>query len=404
MPQSPSPQVATGLTPHSNWYNSVNASLPKRVHLLDTTLREGEQSPGISFTTRQRLQIAWMLDYFGVDCIEISPIISPEHEESCKTMMEAGLSATIVAHVRTLAKDIDVARRCGADWIAMYHSVSDVHLQHKLRVSREVAVQRSIDAVEYAKSYGLKLRFTMEDASRADPDFLKSVCKLVSKAGADRISLPDTLGVLRPMGMYNLVQTVRNVIDTPIDLHCHNDIGLALANTLAGVEAGADQIHTSINGLGERVGIPSLAEVAIALKLLYKEDMKLRLEMLHDLSELVSGYTGVATSPSEPIVGENAYKHKAGTHVAAIIRSPTAYEIIPPRSVGNRRKIVFGELSGKNGAAHLLNILGMKLGETEAMQMAKGLKSLHLGDLFELELSETLESAALQSDEEGQRE
>jgi 2-isopropylmalate synthase len=244
----------------------------------------------------------------------------------------------------------------------------------------------------------------MEDASRADPDFLKSVCTLVSKAGADRISLPDTLGVLRPMGMYNLVQTVRKVIDTPIDLHCHNDIGLALANALAGVEAGADQIHTSINGLGERVGIPSLAEVAIALKLLYKEDMKLRLEMLHDLSELVSGYTGVVTSPSEPIVGENAYKHKAGTHVAAIIRSPTAYEIIPPKSVGNRRRIVFGELSGKNGAAHLLSILGMKLGETEAMQMAQGLKSLHLGDLFELELSETLESAALQSDEEGQQE
>ncbi|MAH21524.1 MAG: 2-isopropylmalate synthase [Thaumarchaeota archaeon] len=404
MSQSYSSDIATGLTPHSNWYNDVNASLPKRVHLLDTTLREGEQSPGISFTTRQRLQIAWMLDYFGVDCIEISPIISPEHEESCKTMMEAGLSATIVAHVRTLAKDIDVARRCGADWIAMYHSVSDVHLQHKLRVSREVAVQRSIDAVEYAKSYGLKLRFTMEDASRADPDFLKSVCTLVSKAGADRISLPDTLGVLRPMGMYNLVQTVRKVIDTPIDLHCHNDIGLALANALAGVEAGADQIHTSINGLGERVGIPSLAEVAIALKLLYKEDMKLRLEMLHDLSELVSGYTGVVTSPSEPIVGENAYKHKAGTHVAAIIRSPTAYEIIPPKSVGNRRRIVFGELSGKNGAAHLLSILGMKLGETEAMQMAQGLKSLHLGDLFELELSETLESAALQSDEEGQQE
>ncbi|MBI4257930.1 MAG: 2-isopropylmalate synthase [Thaumarchaeota archaeon] len=377
---------------HIDSYNGPDKSLPEKVLLLDTTLREGEQHPGVSFTIRQRLQIAWMLDYFGVNAIEISPIVSRDHEESTKSMLKAGLSATIVAHVRALPSDIDVARRCGADWIAMYHSVSDVHLKHKLRVSREEALKRSVEAVEYAKAHGLQCRFTAEDASRADPEFLKTVCKAVTDAGVDRISVPDTTGIMRPMGMYRLVKTVRGEVDTPLDVHCHNDLGLGLANSLAGMEAGASQIHVTINGISERVGLVSLAEASLALMFLYGMKMNVRLNMLQELSQLISSYTGIPIPASMPLVGENAYKHKAGTHVAAVIRSSQAYENIPPNAVGNRRRIIFGELSGKNGAAFLLRILGLNPSPEQAATLAQGLKNLRCGDLFELDLAGDMET------------
>jgi len=379
----------------ANNYNRVHNNSVEDVLILDSTLREGEQAPGVSFTMRQRLQIAWMLDYFGVDAIEISPIISPDHKESCKRLIKAGLSANIIAHVRALSEDIDVALDCDASWIAVYHSVSDIHLKHKLRISREEAISRAVNAVEYAKNHGLRLRFTVEDASRADPSFLKSICKEITEAGVDRISLPDTLGILRPMGMYNLVKTVRDVVNTPLDVHCHNDLGLATANSLAGFEAGASQIHVTINGLGERVGIAPLAEVVMALTLIYNKKLKVKPDMLRELSDLIDMYTGVRTPESKPIVGENAYKHKAGTHIAAIIRNPVAYELVPPRTVGNRRRIIFGELSGKHGAAFLLRVLGLNPSMEEAVKLAQGLKRLRCGDLFELSLSEELEGEAL---------
>lgn len=379
-------------------YNESGIVLPSNIMILDTTLREGEQAPGVSFTLRQRLQIAWMLDYFGVHFIEISPIVSKDHQESCKAMIQAGLSAEIVAHVRSLPSDIDVALKCDASWIAMYHSVSDIHLKYKLRVSREEAIRRSIDAVEYAKSHGLKLRFTLEDASRADPKFLKEMCLAVSNAGADRISLPDTLGIMSPYGMGNLVKLVRGIVDTPIDMHCHNDMGLALANSLAGIEAGASMIHTCIDGLGERTGLASLAEVAMTIKIIYGIDIGVRMEMLKELSELISNYTSVKTPLSKPLVGENSYKHKAGTHIAAIIRNPAAYELIPPQTVGNQRSIIIGELAGKSEAAFLMNLLGLSPNSDDAIKITQGLKNLRTGDLFEIKLTQEMEGHLIDGD------
>lgn len=387
------------LDENSCWYNNQSSENLGNMLILDSTLREGEQSPGVSFTVSQRLQIAWMLDYFGVDAIEISPIVSPSHEEACKAMIKAGLNANIVAHVRALRADIDVALRCDAKWIAMYHSVSDIHLKWKLKVTREEAIRRSLDAIDYARAHGLRLRFTAEDASRTDPEFLKKFCIGVSEAGADRISLPDTVGALRPEGMKKMVRMIHDTVDTPLDVHCHNDLGLAVANALAGCEAGATQIHTTINGLGERVGITPLAEAALALNLQYNKKQNLRLETLRELSEMVERYTGLPTPPSKPIVGSNAYRHKAGTHVAAIIRNTSAYEIIAPERVGNSRKIVFGELSGRNGAAFLLKVLGLEPSAELAATVAKGLKSLNRGDLFELSLDKHLEEEAVRAEE-----
>lgn len=373
--------------------NSSNTIATRRVSILDSTLREGEQHPGVSFTVKQRIQIAWMLDYFGVDQIEISPVISKDHEQATKMIIKAGLKADILAHCRAIKQDIDVALACDAEWVATYMSVSDVQLRSKLKIGREEAFSRAMQVVDYIKAHGLKARFTLEDASRAEPEFLKSIAKAISNAGIERISIPDTVGIMLPRGMYNLVSMIKDSIDsrTKIDVHCHNDLGLALANALAGVDAGADQIHVTIDGIGERNGIPALAEVAVILTMLYKCRNDLRLDMLKDLSRLIEQYTGIKTPESKPIVGDSAFKHKAGTHLAAVLRDPRAYEIIDPRSVGNRRRIVFGELAGKNGAAFLLSILGLDTDFSRAERLAKGLKELRLGDVLEMYLDESME-------------
>ncbi len=375
---------------HAEAYNGADGDA-RKIRILDSTLREGEQHPGVSFTNKQRIQVAWMLDYFGVDQIEISPMISDDHRDATRKIMKQGLQADIVSHGRALREDIDVSIDCGAEWCAAYLGISDVHLADKLRITREDALERAVDTVEYAKSHGLKIRFTLEDGSRAEPEFMKSVCVAIRDAGVDRISLPDTVGVMRPRGMASFVKAAREVVDTPLDVHVHNDMGLALANALAACDAGADQIHTTIDGIGERTGIPALAEVAVVLTYLYRSPNDLRLDMLQDLSRLIENYTSIPPYDSKPVVGSSAYKHKAGTHLAAILRNPAAYEPIPPRVVGNRRKIVFGELAGKTGAGYLMSLLGLDEDEQQARTVAAGLKSLRMGDLLEIPLADSLE-------------
>src|SRR5215217_1925189 len=368
---------------YAHQYNWMGQTGPdtKKIRILDSTLREGEQHPGVSFTIKQRIQIAWMLDSFGVDQIEISPVVSPDHFEATKTIIKQDLRADIIAHTRALKSDIDIAIDCNATWIATYMGISDIHLSAKLKITREEAKIRALEVADYIKAHGMKARFTMEDASRTEPEFLIEMCKEMNKRG-----------------MHNLVKMVYDNIDTTktsIDVHCHNDVGLALANALAGCEAGADQIHTTIDGFGERTGIPSLAEAAVALTLIYKSNNNLRLHMLRDLSKTIAEYVNLRIPESKPIVGDSAYKHKAGTHLAAILRNPAAYEIIEPRIVGNRRKIVFGELAGKNGAAYLLSLLGLKTGKEEAETLAYGLKELRMGDILELYLDDRLERKIL---------
>ncbi len=369
--------------------NGKSALEGRKITILDSTLREGEQFPGCSFTNSERIQIAWTLDFLGVDAIEISPVISRQHMEACKKIVKAGLKATIVAHGRALKKDIDQVLECDAAFMAMYHSVSDIHLKYKLRITREEALSRTLEAVDYAKAHGLKIRVTLEDASRADPSYMVAFVKELEKAHADRISIPDTVGIMTPTGMYNLVKTIKKSVNVPLDVHCHNDMGLALANSVAGLEAGAEQIHVTANGLGERVGIPDLSQASTVLKLLYGAEIKIRFNMLFDLAKLVEEYTSIPVPTSAPLVGANAYKHKAGTHIAAVLRNPKTYELIPPKVVGNKRRLVFGGLLGKNGAEFLLKMFGIEA-PGESGKLVSGLKDLGI-DLFELELTEEME-------------
>ena len=389
--------ISEDVNHYAHLYNESDKD-KRTITILDSTLREGEQHPGVSFSTKQRIQIAWMLDSFGVDQIEISPVISEDHFVSTKTILKQGLRADILAHVRATKSDVDIAIGCGATWIATYMGISDIHLAAKLKITKEEAKIRALEVADYIKAHGLKARFTMEDASRTEPKFLIEMCKEMNMRGIERISIPDTVGIMRPRGMYNLVKMVYDKIDSSrssLDVHCHNDVGLALANGLAGCEAGANQIHTTIDGFGERTGIPTLAETAVALTLIYKSNNRLRLHMLKDLSRTVSQYTNLGIPESKPIVGDSAYKHKAGTHLAAILKNPSAYEILEPKLVGNRRKIVFGELAGKNGAAYLLSLLGLETDEHEAKTLARGMKDLRMGDILELYLDDRLERKIL---------
>ena len=386
---------------YADEYNAYEKE-PKKIRVLDSTLREGEQHPGVSFTNKQRIQIAWMLDYFGVDQIEISPVVSPDHKEATKTIIKQGLRADIVSHGRALKEDIDISLSCDAKWVAAYLGISDIHLKDKLRITKEQALERAVETVSYAKQHGLNIRFTVEDGSRAEPQFLMKVCKAIEEAGVDRISLPDTVGIMRPIGMYNFVKSVHSEVNIPLAVHVHNDIGFALANAFSACDAGVDQIHTTIDGIGERTGIPSLAEVAVALTFLYKSPNDFRLDMLADLSRLIEQYTTIKPYDSKPIVGTSAYKHKAGTHLAAILQNPAAYEPIPPRVVGNHRTIVFGELAGKTGAGYLMSLLGIKKDTGTARNVAAGLKNLRMGDVLEIPLEDRLEKRII-NDEKGEK-
>lgn len=376
---------------HAEKYN-IAPTGPERIRILDSTLREGEQHPHVSFSVKQRIQIAWELDHFGVDQIEISPVISKDHAEATRTIIKQGLAADIVAHGRALKGDIDTILDTGASWCAAYLGISDVHMRDKLRIDRDEAVRRAVEVVEYAKSHGLKIRFTVEDGSRADPEFLVKICTELKNAKVDRISLPDTAGIMLPHGMRRYVSRVRDAVgDLPLDVHVHNDVGFALANAFAACEVGVDQIHTTINGIGERTGIPALAEVATAIHYLYKIPNEFHLDMLGDLSRLIDTYTQISTHESAPLVGSAAFKHKAGTHLAAVLRNPAAYEPIPPSAVGNNRTIVFGELAGKTGAAYLASLLGLGSDEASAIRLAEGLKALRMGDILDIPLADRLE-------------
>lgn len=359
----------------------------RQILILDSTLREGEQAPRVRFSVQQALEIARGLDSFGVDFIEVSPIVSERSMQVARGVMQMGTRANPILHGRATKADIDLLLKFDPQWIAIYLSTSDVHLEHKLHMSRPVAQQRAVEAIEYAKSHGLKLRFTCEDASRTDAAYLVEMVKTAHSAGAERISITDTVGAMTPSSMFSLVQSAHEAAPSAqLDVHCHNDLGLALANALAGVEAGATCIHSCINGAGERAGIPKLAEVALALQVLYQQRKELKIEMLPSLSSLFSDFTGLPSDAFSPVVGENVFRHKGGTHLGAVLRSQgKAYEAFSPESVGRKRRLVIGEYSGKNVLNYLSNELHLGLSEEQIARTVARLKEKE-GDIFEFEL------------------
>ena len=274
------------------------------VRIFDTTLRDGEQTLGVSLSPDQKLAIAKKLDELGVDAIEAGfPVISEGESQAVKMITSEGLSCEIAGLTRTIKKDIDAAVDAGLNYVHTFIATSDIHLEHKLQMTRDQALEKAIESVEYGKSRGLQVEFSAEDASRTDREFLKKVFGDVAKAGADRVNIPDTVGYSTPEYMAEITRDTIEATKLPVSVHCHNDFGLAVANALSGIHAGAACAHVTINGIGERAGNASLEEFSMALKCLPYEqnyETNIKSELIYDVSRFISKTVGISAH-YEPI-------------------------------------------------------------------------------------------------------
>jgi len=347
----------------------------RKLEILDTTLREGEQTPGVSFTVQDKIAIARRLDEFGVDFVELGhPAVSPDVYAAVEALNDLDMKARKMAHGRAYKSDVNDAAAIGVPWVGLFFGTSALSLKYKFNVTRKEALRRIREAVEYAKGKGLKIRFTAEDASRTDVKFLLQVAQLVTRAGADRFSLADTVGVMTPTRMKALVAQIVREIDLPVHVHCHNDFGLAVANALSALEAGARCVDVTVNGLGERAGLASLAEVTSALTELYKAPGKWNLDLLPELSALVERASGQMEHTNRPIVGKHAFSHKAGLHVKAVLKNPQSYEGMNPAAVARQRKLVLDKYTGKTALDHKLRELGFELSSRQLTQVLARIK------------------------------
>ena len=350
--------------------------LSNQIEILDSTLREGEQTPGVSFTIKQKVTIARYLDTFGVDFIELGhPAVSPDVYTAVERLNDLDLKAKKMAHGRASKSDINDAAAIGVEWMGMFFGTSPLSLKHKFNVSKREALEQIQMTVKYGKDKGLKLRFTAEDASRTGFDFLVQVGRLVQESGADRYSLADTVGCLTPTETKELISRIVPELDIPIHVHCHNDFGMATANALSALEAGAQCVDVAVNGLGERCGLPPIAEVVTALVNIYKVNGNWDLSILPELTHLVGTFSNSLLKANQPIVGENAFTHKAGLHVKAVAKDPRSYEAISPEMVNRKRKLIIDKYTGSSALENKFNEIGVSLTKMELAAVLKELKS-----------------------------
>lgn len=347
------------------------------VSIFDTTLRDGEQTPGISLTIEDKVEIARQLDRLGVDVIEAgSPMSSEGEKKAVKEIAKAGLKAEVCGLARAIRGDIDAALKCDIGSVHTFISTSDVQMKHAVGLTRDQVLSATVDSVEYIKKHGVTCEFSPMDATRSEIEFLKRVCKTAENAGADRINIPDTVGVMIPQTMRKLIEDLKTVVRVPISVHCHDDFGMAVANSLAGVEAGATQVHATINGLGERAGNAALEEVVMALHMIYKRKTSINTRLLYGTSRLVTRLTGISMQPNKAIVGENAFAHESGIHTRGVAVKPLTFEPIKPELVGRRRRLTAGKLAGTRGIKADLGDAGIRPTEAQLKEIVKRVKEL----------------------------
>lgn len=347
-----------------------------QVYVFDTTLRDGEQSPGVRLSMQQKLEIGYALQELGVHVIEAGfPISSPGDFLSVQTLSRELREVGICALTRAVEKDIDAAGEAlqGAARPRIHTGlgVSENHLQHKLRMTREQALEAGVRAVRHARKYTDDVEYFMEDSARADPEYVYTVVEEVIKAGATVINVPDTTGYALPHEYFHLIKGiidhVPNSDEAVFSCHCHNDLGMATANTISGISAGARQVEVTVNGIGERAGNTALEEVVMALRI--RQD-RLRAYTCIDttrlmaVSQLVSHHTGMIVQRNKAVVGANAYAHSSGIHQDGVLKERSTYEIIDPNLVGARRsEIILTARSGRHGLRFRLRELGFEFGE-----------------------------------------
>ncbi|MFC1549156.1 2-isopropylmalate synthase [Candidatus Omnitrophota bacterium] len=361
-----------------------------KVFIFDTTLRDGEQTPGASLTINEKLKIAFQLEKLGVDIIEAGfPRTSPGDLEAVKTVSKHIKKPIICGLARAVKGDIDDAyealKKAKKPRIHVFLATSKIHRQYKLKKAKDEILKTSVDAVKYARNKLGDIEFSPEDASRTELDFLAQVVEAVIKAGAKTVNIPDTVGYAIP-GEFGdtikyLMDNVPNINKAVISVHCHNDLGLAVSNSLAAVLNGARQIECTMNGLGERAGNASLEEIIMAMKMrkdIYKNvDTSIHTKELYKTSKLVSKLTGIPVQPNKAIIGANAFAHESGIHQDGVLKKRVTYEIIRPQDVGfEGSKIVLGKLSGRHAFSERLKKLGYSLSAKELDQAFARFKNL----------------------------
>ncbi|MCU4743496.1 2-isopropylmalate synthase [Halobacteria archaeon AArc-m2/3/4] len=344
--------------------------------VFDTTLRDGEQSPGTSFSYDDKREIAAILDEMGTHVIEAGfPVNSDAEFEAVRDIAES-TSTTTCGLARVVEGDIEAALDSGVELVHVFVSTSDVQIEDSMHSTREDVVQRAVESVERVKDAGVECMFSPMDATRTDEPFLIEVIEAVSDAGTDWINIPDTCGVATPRRFYDLIEKVCAHTDARIDVHTHDDFGLATANALSGIEAGADQAQVSVNSIGERAGNAAYEEYVMAVESLYQGDTGIDTTRITELSEIVAEKSGVATPSNKPVVGSNAFSHESGIHAAGVIENADTFEpgVMTPEMVGAERRLVLGKHTGTHSVRERLRDRGFDPTDEEVRAVTRRVK------------------------------
>jgi homocitrate synthase NifV len=337
----------------------------------DTTLRDGEQTAGVVFGLREKLAIARMLDEIGVHELECGiPTMGKEEQDSIRAIVDLGLNARLITWNRAVIGDIRASIACGVSAVDLSLSVSDLMIANKLRKNRAWVIDQLRTAVSFAKEHGLYVSVGGEDASRSETAFLVELMGVAHELGADRFRFCDTLGILDPFIMYEKIRSLRDAVpELPIEVHTHNDLGMATANAIAGIRAGARFVNTTVNGLGERAGNAALEEVVMGLKLACGIDPGIETHRFHEISRFVGTASGRPVPDWKPVVGKKVFSHESGIHADGVLKNPRNYEGFDPADVGLSRYLVLGKHSGTSGLLERFKELGIVLSREEASRL-----------------------------------
>lgn len=362
----------------------------RELKFVDTTLRDGEQTAGVVFANSEKIMIAEMLSDLGINQLEVGiPTMGGDEKDAIKQIVKKNLKSSIMAWNRAVVSDIEQSIDCGVDAVAISISVSDIHIQNKLKTSREWVIENMVKATEFAKKNGLYVSVNGEDASRADEDFLIEFIEAAKQAGADRFRFCDTVGVMDPFTIRNKIERIYNKTKFDIEMHTHNDFGMATANAIGGVLGGANYVGVTVNGLGERAGNAALEEVLMSLIHVLKCHSNIDTRRFKELSEYVSRASGRELPAWKAIVGSNMFRHESGIHADGALKDPKNYEAFDPSEVGLERQIVIGKHSGRAAVVNKFREYDIELDDEVASRVLDVVRSTSVKlkrSLFDKEL------------------
>ncbi len=348
----------------------------KKIEVYDNTLREGEQAPGVVFSPNDKLALARELDAFGTHWANVGfPAASKQERDAVELIAKAGLRMKIAALSRISDSDIDATVDSGVQMVSLFLGGSDVHLNDKLKIDEATALARIEAGVSRVRERGAQAAFTIEDGSRTPMDRLLRMFRCAADAGADYLILADTVGILTPISTGRIVAKLVNELPKPIGLHFHDDLGLALANTVAGLHAGAQMAHTTMTGPGERSGNVCLAELAVVLQLKYGTDLGLRLELIEQLAQRVYRMSGTTPPPHKAVTGKWCFTHESGIHVAGMLAHPETYQPYAPSIIGREHHVVFGKHSGVAALRYAADEIGLRSSEVSLKRVLDRVKT-----------------------------